>query len=306
MIKCYLCGCEKHVKRADEVREKTGAKVFQCMECGLVFLDDKNIDESYYKQNKMLDETFFQITKRSNGGSLEENIKSFENDWKIQAEKRFEMLKNKLVGKDVLDFGSGHGAFLIKAKEYAKSVTGLEIEEQVGLIYEKHNIPLERNLDLLVEKYKNNNISNEPFDIITAFHVIEHLQDPIYILNELSKLLRNKGKIIIEVPNGNDALFTFYNNKAYQKFQYIMVHLFYFTPNSLELLAKKANLKVDFIKCIQRWPISNTLYWLSHGEPAGDKYWGNFIDNPILQNAYEQTLASLGATDTLIAQFSKI
>ncbi|EAJ5701982.1 class I SAM-dependent methyltransferase [Campylobacter lari] len=260
----------------------------------------------------MLNDDFFQVTKRSNGGrSLKENIKSFENDWKIRIEKRFELLKNKLVGKDILDFGSGHGAFLIKAKEYAKSVTGLEIEEQVDLIYKEHGISLERDLDLLIKKrYSNTNILAEDergvYDIITAFHVIEHLQDPINVLNKLSKLLRNDGKIIIEVPNGNDALFTFYNNKAYQKFQYIMVHLFYFTPNSLELLAKKANLKVDFIKCVQRWPLSNTLYWLSYGEPAGDKHWGNFIDNPILQNAYEQTLASLGATDTLIAQFSKI
>ncbi|WP_238386831.1 MULTISPECIES: hypothetical protein [unclassified Campylobacter] len=73
----------------------------------------------------------------------------------------------------------------------------------------------------------------------------------------------------------------------------------------MKKLAQKANLRIDFIKCIQRYPLSNTLYWLSNNLPAGQKKWGHFLDNELLQRAYEDTLASLGATDTLIAQFSK-
>ncbi|EAL5460046.1 class I SAM-dependent methyltransferase, partial [Campylobacter coli] len=47
-------------------------------------------------------------------------------------------------------------------------------------------------------------------------------------------------------------------------------------------------------------------YWLNNNLPAGQKYWGSIIDNKNLQNVYEATLASIGATDTLFAQFSKI
>ncbi|EFP1605537.1 class I SAM-dependent methyltransferase, partial [Campylobacter jejuni] len=50
----------------------------------------------------------------------------------------------------------------------------------------------------------------------------------------------------------------------------------------------------------------NTLYWLNNNLPAGQKYWGSIIDNKNLQNAYEATLASIGATDTLFAQFGRI
>lgn len=78
-----------------------------------------------------------------------------------------------------------------------------------------------------------------------------------------------------------------------------MFHTTYF-----EDFGKKAGPKVDFVKRIQRYPISNNLFWLAHNAPNGQKQWGSFIDNSLLQNAYEQTLASLGATDTLIAQFS--
>ncbi len=134
---------------------------------------------------------------------------------------------------------------------------------------------------------------------------MEHLEDPIAILRQLAELLRDDGKIIIEVPNGNEALLSIYKNKAYSEFIYTNVHLYCFTPHTLRLLGEKAGLKVEFVKCIQRYPISNHLYWLAHNTPNGQKQWGSFIDNPLLQNAYEQTLASLGATDTLIAQFSK-
>lgn len=62
---------------------------------------------------------------------------------------------------------------------------------------------------------------------------------------------------------------------------------------------------MEFIKHIQRYPLSNHLYWLSQGKPGGHVKWGEFLDSKTLSNAYEAQLASLGATDTLIAIFSK-
>lgn len=186
------------------------------------------------------------------------------------------------------------------AKDLAKSVVGVELEEQVKPIYEKYNIPLVRTL----EEVKNLN-TGESFDIITSFHVIHYLQDPITILKELNSLLKDNGKIIIEVPNANDALLTIYENKAFRIFTYHSASLYLYNTHTLRKLGEKAGFKVEFVKGIQRYPLSNTLYWLSKGKPAGQKIWGKFLDNEILQQSYEQSLASLGATDTLIAQFVK-
>ncbi|WP_238699047.1 class I SAM-dependent methyltransferase [Helicobacter sp. MIT 05-5294] len=129
--------------------------------------------------------------------------------------------------------------------------------------------------------------------------MIEHLQDPII----LAQLLKENGKMIVEVPNANDALLTIFKNKSYQDFIYWSAHLYYFTPNTLRKLGEKAGLKVDFVKGIQRYPFSNNLYWLAFGKPAGEKEWKNFIDDALFQKNWESTLASLGATDTLIACF---
>ncbi|EAL5694368.1 hypothetical protein AJ878_01575 [Campylobacter jejuni] len=294
-MKCYLCGSNNYHKREGKVRDNPNIEILECDECGLVFLDTRNIGEDFYKQNNMLNADFFKLTQRDSD-SLKNQILFLEREWGLRAQLRLEFLKETIIGKDILDFGSGHCQFLSLAKEFAKSVTGIELEEQVEPIYKKHNIPLYRSISESIW-------GGVKYDIITAFHVVEHLQDPIAILKELSACLKESGKIIIEVPNANDALLTIYKNKAFSEFTYCSGHLFLYNLHTLRKLGEKAGLKAEFVKCIQRYPLSSTLHWLSTGKPQGHKHWGNFIDNPILQNAYEQTLASLGATDTLIAQF---
>jgi hypothetical protein len=69
-------------------------------------------------------------------------------------------------------------------------------------------------------------------------------------------------------------------------------------------LIKQAGLKLTWIKHIQRYPLSNHLYWLSEEKPSGDKKW-NFINNDKLNAEYENQLAAIGKTDTIIAGISK-
>ena len=209
--------------------------------------------------------------------------------------RRFKFVENIITNKKVLDFGSGNAGFLTKAKQISSMVCGVELEKAVQPFYQNENIVLYDNLQKVEKK----------FDIITAFHVLEHLREPRQILQDLKKLLNENGKLIIEVPNANDALLTIYESKPFSNFTYWSCHLYLYTQHTLGMLAKQAGFKVDFIKHIQRYPLSNHLYWLSKGKPGGHAQWGNFVDSPELSIAYENQLASIGATDTIIAQLSK-
>ncbi len=131
--------------------------------------------------------------------------------------------------------------------------------------------------------------------------MIEHLADPISTLKELSKHLKSgSGKLLIEVPSSQDALLNLYNCSPFQKFTYWSCHLFLYDEYTLSKLAKKAGLKIEMIQQIQRYPISNHLYWLSKGKPGGHKRWF-FLDTLELQMAYSNALASIGACDTIRA-----
>ena len=126
------------------------------------------------------------------------------------------------------------------------------------------------------------------------------MPDPLQVLKLLAEKLSSNGQIIIEVPSSEDALLTLYDCDAFQRFTYWSQHLFLFNSNNLNLLARKAGLKVKAIQHIQRYQLSNHLHWLSKGKPGGHKAW-SFIDSPELNNAYANALAAIGKTDTLVA-----
>ena len=279
-MKCILCGSTKNDKRPGSVRDNKTLEILECTNCGLVFLSDKkHIDNKFYEESNMHENIDFEKWK---------------NDTLKDDERRFNFLRRQLINSEILDFGSGNAGFLMRAKTISSYVCGVELEDAVKSYYNDNGIDLFKNLDNIDKK----------FDLITSFHVLEHILEPHEIINNMKNKLKDKGKIVIEVPNANDALLTIYKNEPFSHFTYWSCHLYLYTDYTLRMLAKQCDLKVDFVKFVQRYPLSNHLYWLSNGKAAGDKVWGSFIDSPQLTSAYEEQLASIGTTDTIIMQLS--
>jgi len=80
--------------------------------------------------------------------------------------------------------------------------------------------------------------------------------------------------------------------------------MYLFNAKTFSALVKQAGLKVNWIKHVQRYPLSNHLYWLANGKPGGHNIWG-FLNNQRLDAEYEGQLAAIGKTDTIIAGISK-
>ncbi|MDD4601885.1 MAG: methyltransferase, partial [Negativicutes bacterium] len=95
-----------------------------------------------------------------------------------------------------------------------------------------------------------------------------------------------------------------YNNTPFSHFTYWSCHLFLFKAKTLEMLVSQVGLKINYIKQIQRYPLSNHLFWLVNGEPGGHQKW-HFLDSPELFTIYEKQLAAIGKCDTLMASISK-
>jgi SAM-dependent methyltransferase len=222
------------------------------------------------------------------------NIDQWIMDTAWDDERRFNYLRQLIENKAVLDFGCGNGGFLLRAKKLAAHVAGIEVEAQLKNYFEKRNLSIFANIKETVGT----------FDIITLFHVLEHIPNPIKLLRQLSDKLNPGGHLIVEVPNANDVLLSLYNNKPFSRFTYWSCHLFLFNAHNLSIIGQRAGFKTNYVKQIQRYPLSNHLYWLSNGKPGGHKVW-NFLDSEALRDAYEKQLASLGCCDTIIGSFSK-
>jgi len=283
--KCYLCKSKKNFIRPGSVRDNKKLKIFECITCGLVYLSStKHIKKSHYENSGM-----------HNG--KKPNVKNWLKENQPDDLRRYKFLKKIITNKKILDFGCGAGGFIELALKSAKQVNGIELDKAVQDSFFKRNLKVYTN-------YKDALQSLKKWDVITAFHVVEHLSDPIKEISKLSKLLNKNGKIFIEVPNSEDALLTLYKNKAFQNFTYWSQHLYLFNINNLKDIAKKTNLKVEWTKYVQRYSLSNHLYWLANGRPGGHKIW-NFLQNKLLNQNYEKQLSSHGITDTIMICLKK-
>lgn len=276
---CYLCGSQKQIFRNGLVRDNPKLKILECSNCGLVFLSSfSHINDKFYENSGM------------HGGKV--NLKSWLQETAMDDIRRFNFLQELIENKSVLDFGCGNGRFLVKAKKVAKYVEGIEKEQVLNKYFKNKGLKV----------FSNINEITKSFDVITLFHVLEHISDPRNTLLELKKKIKPKGQLIVEVPNSNDALLTLYKSMPFARFTYWSCHLYLFNNFTLSKLAKQVGLKINYIKQVQRYPLSNHLYWLSAGKPGGHKKWG-FLDSEELSFFYEKQLADINACDTIIASF---
>lgn len=276
-MNCYLCNSTTFSARKGQVRDAADLKILECNDCGLVTLSSlEHIQAGFYEDSGMHDAEL---------PSMEFWLK--ETDWDDQ--RRFDGVKALLPNKKLLDFGCGAGGFLNKAQQLAASVEGVELELRVQK-YWRDQLTIHSSLESAEEGY----------DLITAFHVVEHLPDPITILKVLAKKLSKNGRMVVEVPSSEDALLSLYDSEAFQRFTYWSQHLFLFNSDTLRQLAELAGLKIVSIQQYQRYPLSNHLYWLSQGKAGGHQDWA-FLDSPELETAYANALAAVAKCDTLIA-----
>jgi 2-polyprenyl-3-methyl-5-hydroxy-6-metoxy-1,4-benzoquinol methylase len=278
--RCYLCSSDDFERVEGKVRNMPDMHILRCLKCGLVFLESfDHVTDAFYEDSGMRGSNDIAAVE----GYMKERLRDDLH--------RVELLKLEVTGKSLLDFGCGSGGFLAIIKDYTKKCAGVEKD--------KHLIKIAKEkFDIVV--YSDISEIKGSFDIITLFHVLEHIKDPKYILSKLSSLLNKDGRIIIEVPNANDALLSLYKCKAFSEFTYWGCHLYLFNNFCLKKITRDSGLVLDYIKQIQRYPLSNHLYWLAEGKPGGHKIW-NFMDTDELNNAYRDKLSEFLACDTIIA-----
>lgn len=154
-------------------------------------------------------------------------------------------LKNKLKllnslnteDKTILDIGAGTGDFLKICKINNWTVTGIEPNEKARKIAKNKDILLKADI---------NELQQGKFDIITLWHVLEHVENINEYVTKLKRLLKPNGYLIIAVPN-----YKCYDASHYGTFWAaydVPRHIWHFSRKAITRLFKEINMEIIKIK----------------------------------------------------------
>ena len=136
--------------------------------------------------------------------------------------------------KNILDIGAGTGDFLKVCKVNLWNVFGTEPDIEARNIAAKKGVLLHKDVSHFTDK---------KFEIITLWHVLEHVENLEEYISTLEKLLTKNGTLIIAVPN-----YKSYDANYYSKFWAafdVPRHLWHFSEASISKLFAPVNLKVE-------------------------------------------------------------
>ncbi len=129
--------------------------------------------------------------------------------------KNYDVAKNYVAGKNVLDIacGSGYGSKIL-CDAGAKSVMAVDIsEEAINYAQKKYSAPQLTFQQGDAEKFE----SEDQFDVIVSFETIEHLKEPLPFLKKLNTLLTSSGYLLLSVPLGETRHFDPYHLHKFMK-----------------------------------------------------------------------------------------
>tara|TARA_Y100001970_G_C14173925_1_gene825806 strand:+ start:104 stop:1000 length:897 start_codon:yes stop_codon:yes gene_type:complete len=228
-VNCLLCKSDKSHLISKIGRDSTNLKIVICKSCGFLYLNPRYTKEEYksmyssgsyskkYRSNNEISEKYVNNQRRK-GKSINDFIASIDHK----------------KGGTCFEVGSTSGGIL----EYFKNIGYKHVEgidpEVAYVNYANEVLNVKTHIGLF-DDFKTKN----KYSLIILRHVLEHTVDPIKILRGVKKMLAPGGLVYVEVPNlyslnlMNDWIFNF-----------IIEHIYIFTPNTLKIAVHRAGLNI--------------------------------------------------------------
>ena len=232
-IACPSCGAQSfstYLTVKDHFLSKEEFTLEHCDSCSLVFTNPRpTLDRigDYYKSEEYVSHS---STKKGLVNKVYNWVRSY------TLKKKIGLLNELTAGKTLLDIGAGTGHFLSKAKGSGYTVLGLEPDEDARKVALSENGIELKDLSLLHDL-------DQSFDIVSMWHVLEHVYNLQEDLTKISSLVKQKGVLIIAVPNYTSFDAQYY--KEYWAAYDVPRHLYHFSPRSIIPLVESKGLKFE-------------------------------------------------------------
>ena len=232
---CIICGSNNIFRvlvTKDFTITQESFEIWECGNCSLRFTQDAPRKESigrYYHSENYISHS---DTRKGLLNSLYHLVRKFT----LEGKRKLVQKHVHITKGDLLDFGCGTGAFLHTMQESRWEVKGVEPDDSArknaATLYHLNIEPPEK-------------IFGWPpaqFDVITLWHVLEHVYELRQYLETLNHLLKPEGRIFIAVPNYTSADAKYYGDgwAAYDTPR----HLYHFSPAAMKRLLDEMKFKL--------------------------------------------------------------
>jgi len=254
---CPLCDSKniaEFLKAKDHFLTKEQFSIWKCSKCGFVFTQGiPPVDEigRYYQSQDYVSHS---DTRKGLMNKLYHLGRSY------MLKKKHGMVRKASKGKKLLDIGTGTGYFPGYMKKKGYQVSGVEIDPKAREFAKKEfGFPVYSPEDFLKNEIK------DKFDVITLWHVLEHLDNFDLYIQRMMEHLEPGGSLVIALPNCS-AFDARHYKESWAGYD-VPRHLWHFTPSTLTLLAEKYGLKITIMKRLILDPFYNAM--------LSEKYKGN-------------------------------
>lgn len=251
-MNCIACD-SNHLTKVHE-------NLLKCRKCNT--LQRENPNEYYEKIKTVYNENYFsERYKKRHGKDIQQDV---DNIKKI-ATRRIEIIENLLLresecercnsnscdgcyvrnlvkslkNRKLLDIGCGSGIFLEVAKSRSFKVKGIDFNTHI-----LHILPESVREDVIIRDFLEYE-TDEKFDVVTMFFVIEHMPNVREVLNKVWKMLKYGGILAISTPNSNGFTASLKPENYYSIIP--EDHLYEFSVKGLTNLLQKNNFRIAII-----------------------------------------------------------
>lgn len=205
-------------------------QIMRCEKCGFLFTNPRptRIEISrYYHSDKYLSHS-------NNKTGLLSYVYNFVR--KISLKRKHRMITRHKSPGSILDIGCGTGEFLNFMNRQGWKTTGIEPAASPREFAKQHY-----NLDIF-DEIELDNLPTGGFDVISLWHVLEHVPDLNNRIDQLKRLLTKDGLLVIALPNCESWDAVFY--QEYWAAWDVPRHFYHFSKSAFSLLIKNHELDI--------------------------------------------------------------
>lgn len=263
---CPLCASETSEILAHQLRRGNGM-VRYCPAC----------DHGYLVQEQVLDakEYYGELYRQEYSHNAEAAATHAREIYRVyknyQQDRLHHILPHLTANSRLLEVGASAGQFLSHVKDKVGQVNAIELDKACCAF-----LGSEFGIKADAEFLENSRFADQTYDVVCAFQVIEHVEQPVEFLKTLQRATKRGGTIFIEAPNLHDPLLSVWDEPTYRKFFYHSAHIHYFTEASLSKVARDAGYRPDQIEIsfTQDYNLLNHLHWIMNDGPQVDCHVG--------------------------------